>query len=57
MQDVVIPPSRTYELLDIPTADAHLFNRCGHWSQVERAADFNAVVRQYLEAHGVLSPT
>ncbi|MCC5574649.1 alpha/beta fold hydrolase [Microtetraspora sp. AC03309] len=56
MQDVVIPVSRTYELLDtIPTADAHLFNRCGHWSQVERAADFNTVVSQYLEAHGVLS--
>ncbi|MFD9205879.1 alpha/beta fold hydrolase [Streptomyces sioyaensis] len=58
LQDVVIPPSRTYELLDtIPTADAHLFHRCGHWSQVERATDFNAVVCQYLKAHGVTPGT
>lgn len=52
MQDVVIPVSRTYELLDvIPTADAHIFNQCGHWSQVERAAEFNQVIASYLERH------
>lgn len=54
VQDVVIPVSRTWELLNvIPTADAHVFSQCGHWSQVERSEDFNAIVTQYLASHGV----
>ncbi|GAA1469230.1 alpha/beta fold hydrolase [Microbacterium thalassium] len=53
-QDVVIPVSRTWELLGvIPHADAHIFSQCGHWSQVERADDFNAVLTQYLTSHGL----
>lgn len=53
-QDVVIPVSRTWELLNvIPHADAHIFSQCGHWSQVERAAEFNQVILQYLRARGV----
>ncbi len=49
MQDVVIPVSRTWELVNtLPNADAHLFSQCGHWSQVERAEEFNEVVSQYL---------
>jgi len=52
MQDVVIPPSRTWDLVQvIPNADAHIFSQCGHWSQVERADEFNAVVSQYLRTH------
>lgn len=52
VQDVVIPLSRTWELLNIiPTADAHIFSRCGHWSQVERAAEFNQVLARYLALH------
>ncbi|GAB2803382.1 alpha/beta fold hydrolase [Streptomyces daliensis] len=52
MQDVVIPVSRTWELLNtLPNADAHLFSQCGHWSQVERAEEFNEVVGQYLRRH------
>lgn len=51
-QDVVIPVSRTWELLNtIPNADAHIFSQCGHWSQVERANEFNQVVSQYLALH------
>src|SRR4051794_3995421 len=54
VQDVVIPVSRTWELLNvIPTADAHIFSQCGHWSQVERAEEFNEVISQYLAARGV----
>jgi 2-hydroxymuconate-semialdehyde hydrolase len=57
MQDVVIPVSRTWELLDIiPNADAHIFSQCGHWSQVERSREFNMVVGQYLRAHGLGQP-
>jgi len=49
IQDRIIPVGRTHELLDvIPTADAHLFNRCGHWSQVERADDFNDLVVSFI---------
>jgi 2-hydroxymuconate-semialdehyde hydrolase len=54
VQDVVIPVSRTWELLNIiPTADAHIFSQCGHWSQVERADEFNTIVKQYLASRGV----
>ncbi|MBC9732883.1 alpha/beta fold hydrolase [Nocardioides marmotae] len=49
--DVVIPVSRTWDLLrTIPGADAHVFGSCGHWSQVERAAEFNRVVGDWLAA-------
>jgi 2-hydroxymuconate-semialdehyde hydrolase len=54
VQDAVIPVSRTWELLNlIPHADAHIFSQCGHWSQVERAGEFNEVIGQYLRRHGV----
>lgn len=54
MQDVVITPSRTWDLLQtIPHADAHIFNQCGHWSQVEKAEEFNKVVGLYLKERGV----
>jgi 2-hydroxymuconate-semialdehyde hydrolase len=54
VQDVVIPVSRTWELLNvIPNADVHIFSQCGHWSQVERAEEFNTVITEYLSARGV----
>ncbi len=54
VQDIVIPVSRTWELLNVlPNADAHIFSQCGHWSQVERAEEFNAVITQYLRSRGV----
>lgn len=53
-QDAVIPVSRTWELLNvIPHADAHIFSQCGHWSQVERAGEFNEVIKQYLTTRGM----
>ena len=52
MQDHVIPVSRTWEILNtIPHADAHIFSQCGHWSQVERADEFNEVVGSYIKRH------
>nr|WP_201468505.1 alpha/beta fold hydrolase [Microbacterium hydrocarbonoxydans] len=55
VQDVVIPVSRTWELLNVlPHADAHIFSQCGHWSQVERAEEFNTVIGQYLRSRGVV---
>lgn len=52
VQDVVIPVSRTWDLMQvIPHADAHIFNQCGHWSQVEKHAEFNQVIKLYLQTH------
>lgn len=54
VQDKVIPVSRTWDLLNVvPHADAHIFSECGHWSQVERAEDFNRLIADYLQARGV----
>jgi len=51
-EDKVIPMSRSLQLHEvIPNADLHLFSQCGHWSQVERAEDFNTVVASYLSTH------
>lgn len=50
VQDVVIPVSRTWEILNVvPHADAHIFSQCGHWSQVERAEEFNQVITEWLK--------
>jgi len=52
VQDVVIPVSRTWDLLNVvPNADACIFSQCGHWSQVERAVEFNEIVGNYLTRH------
>lgn len=51
-EDRVIPLKRSYDLLEVlPNADLHVFSQCGHWSQVERAGEFNKVIASYLHAH------
>jgi 2-hydroxymuconate-semialdehyde hydrolase len=30
-------------------ADMHLYAHCGHWAQIERAADFNALAQSFLD--------
>ena len=32
----------------LPNADLHVFSACGHWTQIERADEFSAVVFDYL---------
>jgi pimeloyl-ACP methyl ester carboxylesterase len=32
----------------LPNADLHAFSACGHWTQIERADEFSAVVSDYL---------
>jgi len=32
----------------LPNADLHVFSACGHWTQIERADEFSAVVSDYL---------
>ncbi|MGQ4601243.1 alpha/beta fold hydrolase [Nocardia sp. R6R-6] len=49
MSDHVIPPSRTWELVDVmSTADAVLLSGCGHWSQIERADAFAQLVTDFV---------
>lgn len=48
--DKVIPLAVSYELLKlIPDAQLHAFGRCGHWTQIERTAEFNALVARFLQ--------
>jgi 2-hydroxymuconate-semialdehyde hydrolase len=48
-EDRVIPLACSYRLLElIPDAQLHVFGRCGHWTQVERAADFNALCTHFF---------
>lgn len=47
--DVVIPPERSWQVTElVPNSELHIFSRCGHWVQVERAPDFNALVTRFL---------
>lgn len=36
----------------IPNSRAVLLNRCGHWAQIEHAAEFNRLVRDFVLANG-----
>jgi NADH dehydrogenase len=48
-EDQVIPLDSAYRLLAlIERSELHVFGRCGHWSQIEWAADFNALLIQFL---------
>ena len=47
--DKVIPLQTTLTLLEwIEDSQAHIFGRCGHWTQIEHAAAFNRLVLDFL---------
>lgn len=47
--DQVIPVANALRLLDlIDRSQAHLFGRCGHWTQIEHTAEFNRLVGDFL---------
>jgi len=47
--DQVIPLSNAVRLLElIDRAQLHVFGRCGHWVQIERAEEFNRLVADFL---------
>lgn len=49
-EDKVVPLAVSITMLDLmPNADLHVFSRCGHWTQIERAEEFSALVATYLE--------
>ena len=47
-EDQVIPVAtlRLEQLID--NADLAVFSHCGHWSMIERTADFNRLVLDFL---------
>jgi pimeloyl-ACP methyl ester carboxylesterase len=48
-EDQVIPVSNSYKLEElIENADLSVFSKCGHWSMIERTADFNRQVRDFF---------
>jgi len=49
--DLVIPVANAVALLDlIDDAQLHVFGRCGHWTQIEHAEEFNTLVTRFLQA-------
>ncbi len=48
-EDQVIPVANSYRLEElIDNADLAVFSHCGHWSMIERTADFNRLVRDFF---------
>jgi len=48
-EDKVVPMQVSVMMLGLlPNADLHVFSACGHWTQIERADEFSALVADYL---------
>jgi pimeloyl-ACP methyl ester carboxylesterase len=48
-EDAVIPLQNSYDLMGLlDNADLAVFSHCGHWSMIERTADFNRLVRDFF---------
>jgi 2-hydroxymuconate-semialdehyde hydrolase len=48
-EDKVVPMQVLVTMLGLlPNADLHVFAACGHWTQIERADEFSALVANYL---------
>jgi pimeloyl-ACP methyl ester carboxylesterase len=48
-EDQVIPLANSFKLLELlDNADLAVFSHCGHWSMIERTADFNRLVRDFF---------
>jgi pimeloyl-ACP methyl ester carboxylesterase len=48
-EDRVVPMQVSVTMLGLlPNADLHVFSACGHWTQIERAEEFSALVADYL---------
>ena len=48
-EDKVVPVQVSVTMLGLlPRADLHVFSGCGHWTQIERADEFSALVSDYL---------
>ncbi|MBY8824326.1 alpha/beta fold hydrolase [Sphingomonas colocasiae] len=51
-EDRVLPLDMAFNLLKrMPNADLHVFSKCGHWAQWERADEFNEIVGNFIARH------
>lgn len=49
LNDQIIPVATSQRLLELlPAAELHVFSGCGHWTQIEKTARFNALVADFL---------
>lgn len=47
--DQVIPLATSLRMLElIPDAQLHVFGQCGHWTQIEKTAEFNKLLVDFL---------
>jgi pimeloyl-ACP methyl ester carboxylesterase len=47
-EDRVIPVATAFRLLElVDDSRLHVFGRCGHWTQIERSAEFNRLVGDF----------
>ncbi|WP_091737387.1 alpha/beta fold hydrolase [Phenylobacterium immobile] len=52
--DRVVPMEGSMRLVSLVENSAlHIFNKCGHWAQIEHAEAFNALIDGFLQANGV----
>ena len=48
-QDRLVPVTHAQAVSELcPNAQVHIFDRCGHWPQVEHAEEFNRLVASFL---------
>lgn len=48
-EDRILPMSNSLRLLElIERAELHVFGRCGHWTQIEHTARFNALIIDFF---------
>jgi pimeloyl-ACP methyl ester carboxylesterase len=48
-EDQVIPVETSLHLMQLlENGDLHVFSHCGHWVQIERSADFNRIVGDFI---------
>jgi pimeloyl-ACP methyl ester carboxylesterase len=52
-QDGIIPSVYAENAARIKGAELKIYDPCGHFPQIERAAEFNALVRSFLERNGI----
>jgi pimeloyl-ACP methyl ester carboxylesterase len=50
-EDKVVPAEVSWTMVNLlPDADLHVFARCRHWTQIERAAEFTELVAGFLKS-------
>lgn len=48
-EDKVVPHEASWRMVQLLSdADLHVFARCGHWTQIERAAEFTDLIARFL---------